>query len=268
MKTTALPLLALLAALPWLGSDSPRQRTARAEEAWEAERFDEARELLDGVLAEHPESPLARLNAGTARLAAGDPDGALDPLRAASEDPALAPDAYYDLGNARLASGYPEQAAELYREALRRDPDHGDAKHNLELALRRQREQRQQQEQEQPKGAEGDEGNEGDDAGTGTDSSGTERPGPRDEEQDERGEEGERDSRSSGQQGATGEPSSEDRRRPPSRLPGFENQEDMTAEQAAALLEAVENLEREQRRRMIREARERQARDRTEEKDW
>ena len=51
------------------------------------------------------------------------------------------------------------------------------------------------------------------------------------------------------------------------RLPNFDPQEDMSAEQAANLLEAVENLEREQRRAQAEEERRQRARTATE-KDW
>mgnify|MGYP006307977237 FL=1 len=41
-----------------------------------------------------------------------------------------------------------QQAAELFREALKKNPDDEDARHNYELALRRQQEQEQQQQQQ------------------------------------------------------------------------------------------------------------------------
>ena len=54
--------------------------------------------------------------------------------------------AHYDLGNCQYRTGRYDQAAESYRRALRLDPSARDAKHNLELALKKLEEQQQQQE--------------------------------------------------------------------------------------------------------------------------
>ena len=63
-----------------------------------------------------------------------------------------------------------------------------------------------------------------------------------------------------------GSPRQDNSQRSP-RLPQFDPQKDMSADQAANLLEAVENLEREQRRAQADEERRQRAR-RATEKDW
>ena len=64
-------------------------------------------------------------------------------------------------------------------------------------------------------------------------------------------------------QSEDGQPRPEDEQESP--LPNFEDQPDMTAEQASAILEAVENLEREQRKQ---QAAERLKSRKTGERDW
>jgi Ca-activated chloride channel family protein len=176
-----------------------------------------------------PAEPLARFNHGTARLAAGESAAAAQELARAVElaGGELAARALYNLGNANATAGSWDAAIEAYKESLRRDPEQADTKVNLELALRRkaeqeererkdepQEERRQQEQQEQRQEA----------PGTGGEEQDAPPPGPQPAEP---------------QGGAAGSRSA---------LPNFQEQPDMTAEQAAAILEAVENMEREQRR--------------------
>jgi hypothetical protein len=258
---------------------NPRERTARGLDAWEEGRFAEADAAFARALALAPGAgdvealdPLTLLNAGTGRLAAGGPQDAAGLLAAAAEraregaDPDLESAARYNLGNARYAGGDFAAAAEAYRAVLRQEPAYAPAKHNLELALRRLAEQRQAQ------------------AGDGTGEQRPDQPGGEDGEGEQTGE-GEGEGEPSGEPPDTAgapqpqedvppdpgaapqprpgeEPGGGDRRERP--LPGFEDQPDMTAEQAAAILEAVESLERQRRRAAAAE----RARRTAGERDW
>lgn len=211
-----------------------RERTARGLAELEAQRPTEAVGAFDAALRLAPDEPLARYNAGSGHLAAGDPDAAAL-LEQATEaaPPELAPAAWYNLGNARLSGSNPQGAVDAYREALLRQPDFAAAKHNLELALRElerqrqeQQKQQEQQQQEQQKKQEQQK----------RQGEGEQKP----EEQPPQPQSGQ-DQPQQGDQGDQGQ----DRQRP---LPRFQDQKDMTAEQAAAILQAVENLERQQRR--------------------
>ncbi len=190
-----------------------------------------------------------RYNAGSGHLAAGDPDAAAL-LEQATEaaPPELAPAAWYNLGNARLSASNAQGAVDAYREALLRRPDFAAAKHNLELALRGSsasaRNSRSNRSRTETAGA-------AEEAGAAR--RGREEP----EEQQPKPQTGQ-DEPQQGDQGEQGQ----DRQRP---LPRFRDQKDMTAEQAAAILQAVENLERQQRREQALE----QARTKAPvEKDW
>ncbi len=241
-----LPLVALLANPSAPGSDSaaveptwaerlafnPHERTRRGLAERERERPAEAAAALESALRLAPVDPLARFNAGTARLEAGI-EGAAELLERAAEDaPAeLAPAVHFNLGNARVAGRDLQGALEAYREALRRQPDHAAAKHNLELALReleRQQQQEQQQQEQQQQEQQ------------------QERPAP-DQPQGSPGADEPQESPSEGGEAEGGEPRPDapSGQRP---RPQFQEQPDMTAEQAAAILQSVENLERQQRR--------------------
>ena len=80
-----------------------RERTARALAAWEKGRPEETVAPLDSALRLQPGDPLVEYNAGTAHLAASQPDAAQLLEQAAKHaPPELAADALYNLGNARL----------------------------------------------------------------------------------------------------------------------------------------------------------------------
>jgi outer membrane biosynthesis protein TonB len=230
-----------------------RERTERGLAALGAEQAERALGAFDAALRLAPADPLVRYNAGTGHLAAGDAGAAaLLEQATAAAPPDLAPAAWYNLGNARLGGADARGAIDAYREALLRRPDFAAAKHNLELALRELERQRQEQEKKQQDQKQQQEKQQQEQPQEKQDP----QPGAPDqqppEQQPQQGE----------QQPQQGEPGAERQRRP---LPQFRDQEDMTAEQAAAILQAVENLEREQRREQALE----QARAKSGvEKDW
>lgn len=242
---------------------NPRRRTADGIRAWEEGRFGDARAAFGRALALTPGAgdlpeidPLALHNAGTAALAAGDPAEAASLLAAAAERAAeegaaeLELDARYNLGNASYGGGDYAAAAAAYRDVLRRRPDHPDAKHNLELALRRLAEQQQaggeggqpppqdgqQGDDGEPQDGEGEAGGEGEEEGQGEQPP---RPGA--------GEQAPEPETAAGEEPRSPEPRPGEGEQE-QRLPDFAEQPDMSAEQAGALLDAVESLERERRR--------------------
>lgn len=244
--------LVLLAALPfgwrphlpawaerWLYN--PRERTERTIEAYR--EGDGARAVATSETAHRlaPDDPLTGFNAGTANLSAGRARKASRLLEKAAKDaPAgLAPSAWYNLGNARLAAADPAAAVEAYKQALLRNPDDAEAKHNLEIALR-EREQQRLRMQGGRQGSRGDRPGEREQSRKGGEGSPSEDQN-RAPQDPGRGRQGQQQSQ--GQQGRQGHPSPQD-----GRLPSFQNQPEMSSREAANLLSAVENLERRQRR--------------------
>lgn len=285
-----LAALLLAASLPWPFESmvpdwvdrvlyNPRERTEAAMEAYAAGDAEAAARAADTALdaaprpaadeaGEAPPDPRLAYNAGTAHLAAGNEDRAVELLRRAAAGideaaPELAATARYNLGNALLADGDTAEAVEAYKEALRRAPGDAAAKHNLEVALRRLEAERKLEmgrSQETPGGDRPGEQEQGDQGGEEQPSDGEPRPSDAADPGGEEPRDGEPQPRQPGAEGG------EEDARSDSPLPQFEDQPDMTAEQAAALLEAVENLERRQRQiEAVERARREAARG---EKDW
>jgi tetratricopeptide (TPR) repeat protein len=266
VKPLAAVLLAATAlALPERWLHNARERTAEGRARWEQGDFPAAARALDQALELGGEQAALQFNAGSGHLAAGTPGLAVPLLQRAADAAALAPagspaaavrpDALYNLGNAHLAAGDPQAAADAFRACLRLAPGHQPAKHNLELAL-------QQAGQPSPQQAPGGQGEpQPADGETRPQGGGGANQGGEGEGQPEGAQ-----TRPQGEGGSSAPPRSERSARSP-RLPRFDPQEDMSAEQAANLLEAVENLEREQRRAQADEERRQRAR-RSTEKDW
>jgi Ca-activated chloride channel family protein len=243
---------------------NPRERTERSIEAAGKGRPRDAVGPADTALRLAPEDPLVQYNAGTAHLKAGagharKAAGILEKAaKGAGAD--LAPAAHYNLGNARLAMGDAAGAVQAFKQVLRAEPGNQNAKFNLELALR--------EEQKQKIG------------GKGSPAGGR---GSRSKNEDPSNQQGQGKSDQNPNQG-------QDRRQPPSqqqqqgqqprpgeanprqggqgqddRLPQFRNQPEMSGREAASVLSAVENLERQQRRdQAAKRARQRAAKG----KDW
>lgn len=261
MRLLLLPLLAFAAlpslpSLPWdlhlpVWAErwlyNPRERMERSIEAQAKGRPRDAAKTAETALRLAPDDPLVQYGAGTARLNAGSARQAVPLLEKAakSASPGMAPAAHYNLGNARLAAGDASGAVEAFKKVLRTEPGNLNAKHNLELALR--------EEQKQKMGLKG------------------RPPGSRgnrsqNEDPSNRQGKGKHDPKPGPQQG-DGQPQPGEARPQPSRNGSqqFRNQPEMSAREAASVLSAVENLERQQRRdQAARRARQRPAKG----KDW
>jgi tetratricopeptide (TPR) repeat protein len=128
-------LAALGAGYEWGGPAARALRELRAGKPREAiAAFDEARR-------ERPALGALRYDQALAFQAAGEPDSARGAYREAleMEGNAARASAAFNLGNEALREGRLEEAIAGYRASLRNDPSRGDAKRNLEEALRRAR---------------------------------------------------------------------------------------------------------------------------------
>lgn len=276
MLLKALPMLLLagwaaaLPSLPWKPHLptwaerwlwNPRERTGQAIEAWEAKEPEAAADYAATALRLTPDDPRTQYNAGTAELGARNLRKSIGLLEKSVRDtpPDLAHAAHYNLGNARLTAGDAAGAVEAYKQALRLAPDDANTKHNLEIALReREKEKnRMKSPREGSRGDRPDQQNPSDSPGSGDPN---QQPDQRRSDANDPGQD-----RQQGQQGPpkqSGQRPEQPGEGPPSR---FRDQPDMTEQEASALLESVENLERQQRRKQAAERA--QARG-TQGKDW
>ena len=259
------------------GSDrwlfNAEERTRAGQSALGRAATDQAVERFDTALRLAPDDAVARFNAGTARLTDQRP-GARELLEAAArEAPAsLKAAASYNLGNARLEASDLQGAIAAYEDALRADAGFADAKHNLEVALRRMQQQQQnqdpdqqnqdqqnqdqqdqeQQNQDQQNQDQQDQGQQQDQKqdDQNQDESSQDEQNQDQQNQDQQQDEKEQDKGSDETQesGGAGQGGEE------SPLPQFKDLPDMTAEEAAAILEAIQNMERQDRREQALEA--------------
>jgi Ca-activated chloride channel family protein len=194
----------------------------------------------DAALRLAPGDATIQYDAGTVHLGAGERKEAAKLLAQAAKAPDLTGAASYNLGNAHLADDNFDSAIAAYQQALRAEPGNPDAKWNLELALR------QRQDQQQMKGPSGAKG------GQGGGNTPSQSPGQDQQNQQPNGspaaDPGKNPQQAGGEQGKSGSQGQPQPRPGDQPLPQFRNQPDMSAAEAAALLESVENLERQQRR--------------------
>ncbi len=229
-----------------------RERTARGLAAWNSQNPAEAAAAMDTAARLRPDDPLAAYNAGTAHLGAGLADAAPILERALeSAPPELAADVQFNLGNARFAAQDAQGAIDSFKETLRRAPGHAGARRNLELAqqlLDQQKQQQQQQQQKQQQDQNQNQDGEGQQQQPSPGAEGEENPDqPPGEQPPSEGSQPDSNPQPDGSQGQQQPPQGAGSQRE-SPLPQFKDQKDMSAEQAASILQAVDNLEREKRR--------------------
>jgi Ca-activated chloride channel family protein len=242
---------------------NPRERTERSIAAYKASKPEAAVGPADTAARLAPGDPTVQYDAGTVHLGAGHARKAVSMLEKAAKGaaPALSPAAHYNLGNARLAAGDAAGAAEAYRQTLREQPGDQNAKYNLELALREEKKQKMGA-QGRPPGSRGNRSRNQDPSSQQGKGNSPQQNQPRKGNQpptpQQQGQQGQQQQQAQGQPQKPGEGQDE-------RLPQFRNQPDMNGQEAASVLAAVENMERQQRRdQAARRARQRAAKG----KDW
>ncbi|MCG8458238.1 MAG: tetratricopeptide repeat protein [Holophagales bacterium] len=262
------------------------ERTQRGMESLEEKDLGRAAASMETALRLAPDDPRARFNAGTANLPTRPEaaQGLLESASAAGVESTLAAKASYNLGNLHLESDRLSEAIEAYKDALRRDPAFEDAKYNLELAQRRLEERQNQQDQDQQDQDQQDQDQQNQDQQNqdqqnqdqqdqdqqDQDQQNQDQQNQDQQEQDQQQDQNpQQDQQNQAQQeqdqqrqegGEQGEGQQEE-----SPLPQFEDLPEMNAEEAAAILEAIENMEREQRRQRALEAAKAQV---GKKKDW
>jgi Ca-activated chloride channel family protein len=126
-----------------------------AIDAYQASELDRAGEHLDAAVARRGERSELYYDRGLLLLATGDAEGARTAFQHGTESRELQVRAssHYELGNLAYATEQWQPAIDAYIACLRAQPDHQNAKWNLELALLRKQEQekKEQEKKEQEK---------------------------------------------------------------------------------------------------------------------
>lgn len=142
-------IVALLAFSPgawwqkvWHQSNS-HAAASRGESQYATKKYDESARSFDEARKMVPSAQNA-FNAGTARIAAGDPARGAAALEPALHDPRLRANALFNRGNGALAAKAWEYAIRDYSDVLRLRPADAAAKRNLEIALSKLEEMQRQ----------------------------------------------------------------------------------------------------------------------------
>lgn len=142
-------------------ADEFAKRNNTGNKLLEAGRIDSAITEYRAARVERPDQPGVVYNLGSAYHQKGDFDTAAAELQRAIAhvDPTLKPKTLYNLGNTLYRMQEYEAAIEAYKQTLIADPNDLEAKHNLEMTLRKmnqgqdstgQEEQQEQKDQNQP----------------------------------------------------------------------------------------------------------------------
>jgi tetratricopeptide (TPR) repeat protein len=148
MRPTALVVAAGLSTL--LGGEAHR-RTEKGNTLYRKGQNDPALSEYQKAQAAIPEAPQLHYDIGNVLYRQENWAGAAEAYERAlgAAGPDLSSRAAYNLGNALFHDEKYDDAVKAYTRALRAAPRDGDAKHNLEMALRALAQQKQQQQQQQ-----------------------------------------------------------------------------------------------------------------------
>lgn len=118
---------------------NPAERNNAGNTLYEQKEYTEAVNAYQAAQVAAPDAPEAYYNAASALAGTGRLQSAVAALEQAlkTSDSDLTVKAYYNLGNVYFDLAHYDKAVEAYREALLRQPDDQDARHNYELALSR-----------------------------------------------------------------------------------------------------------------------------------
>jgi Ca-activated chloride channel family protein len=132
--------------------------------AYEAGELDRATEHLDAAVARRGERAELYYDRGLLLLAGGDADAARTAFQHGTESSELQVQAssHYELGNLAFAAEDWQAAIDAYIACLRAQPDHQNAKWNLELALLRKQEQEKKEQEQKDQQQQDQQGEQGD----------------------------------------------------------------------------------------------------------
>lgn len=135
----ALALATVLAIAPASRAESPEAKNNRGNRLFEKGNHAEAEKAYLDAQVSAPGTPEILFNLGNALIKQNKYEKGLQALRQAISkgDRTIAKNGWFNAGNGLFSQGNYRDAIEAYTQALRIDPKDRDAKHNLEMALRR-----------------------------------------------------------------------------------------------------------------------------------
>ena len=141
----------LLFAAPWAHGQKGRSAVEEGNRQFDRAEYEKARESYRKALEQVPGSSVATFNLGDSEYKLDEFSGAEKLFLEAIEsgNPELLAQAHYNLANSLFKQGRIDESIEGYKQALRLTPADPQAKHNLEFALKQQREQEQEKQQQQ-----------------------------------------------------------------------------------------------------------------------
>ncbi|WP_234568643.1 tetratricopeptide repeat protein [Rhodohalobacter sp. 614A] len=219
----------------------------KANEAFENGNYEQAAELYQRAIEEDPDNARLHFNLASTLHKLGRTEEAMqaydrfENLTESSEEQSYAS---YNQGNILTEEDKYKEAAEYYREALKKNPNDPDARHNYELALQRQQQQEQQQ-QNQDSNQDQDQENQ-------------------DQQEQQQGNDDQNQDQNQDQQPPNNGQQQDQQEQEEQRQPQPQPTE-MTPEEAQNILDALEQLERELLENMKKESSETQS---TNDKDW
>lgn len=219
-----------------------------ANEAFENGNYQQAVELYRQAIEQDPENAKLHFNLASALHKVGKTEEAMqayDRFESLSESPEEQSFASYNKGTMLTEEEKYEEAVEYFRDALRKNPNDPDARHNYELALQKQQQQEQEQQQNQDSGQNDQQENQ-------------------DQQQQQDGNNNQQEDQNQDQQQPQGGQQDQEQQENEERQPQPQPTE-MTPEEAQNILDALKQLERQLLENMKKESSETPS---TNEKDW
>lgn len=230
-------------------SASSVEDARKANNAFENGNYQEAVELYRQAIEQEPENAKLYFNLASALHKVGKTDEAMqayDRFEHLSESAEEQSFASYNQGTMLTEQEKYDEAAEFFREALKKNPNDPDARHNYELALQKQQQQEQQQQQQNQ------------------DSGQNDQQQNQDQQQQQDGNNNQQQDQNQDQQQPSGGQQDQQEQENEERQPQPQPTE-MTPEEAQNILDALKQLERQLLENMKKESSETPS---TNEKDW
>jgi Ca-activated chloride channel homolog len=252
-RTAARAASLAMAAVLWLApaasayAETVAAKNKAGNRLFEQGRYQDAERAYLEAQAILPAQPELSYNLGNTLIKQKKYDQALPSLRQsiAKGDKGVQINSWYNTGNAHFDAGNYGDAAQAYIQALRLNPADRDAKHNLELALKRMQDQQQGQKQQQPDQKQGQTQQKPDESG--------QKEGPARKEPQPPGKQGQQPQKPQDQNPANPQPTQSN-----------QPQGGFTRERALQILDALQNQELAEQRRLL----ESQARRKATGRDW